>query len=161
MSVSDYGAALVSLFVRGKDGNPVDVVLGYDNVTGYEKGGDSIGATVGRNANRIGGASIEINGVTYELDKNDNGNNLHSGYDYYNKRFWDVAENADDHVTFRLHSPDKDQGYPGALDMYVTYTLDEDSMLTIHYEAVPDKDTVINMTNHSYFNLNGHDSGQS
>ena len=159
VSVSDYGAALVSLFVRGKDGNPVDVVLGYDNVTGYEKGGDSIGATVGRNANRIGGASIEINGVTYELDKNDNGNNLHSGYDYYNKRFWDVAENADDHVTFRLHSPDKDQGYPGALDMYVTYTLDEDSMLTIHYEAVPDKDTVINMTNHSYFNLNGHDSG--
>ena len=159
VSVSDYGAALVSLFVRGKDGNPVDVVLGYDNVTGYEKGGDSIGATVGRNANRIGGASIEINGVTYELDKNDNGNNLHSGYDYYNIRFWDVAENADDHVTFRLHSPDKDQGYPGALDMYVTYTLDEDSMLTIHYEAVPDKDTVINMTNHSYFNLNGHDSG--
>lgn len=159
VSVSDYGAALVSLFVRGKDGNPVDVVLGYDNVTGYEKGGDSIGATVGRNANRIGGASIEINGVTYELDKNDNGNNLHSGYDYYNKRFWDVAENADDHVTFRLHSPDKDQGYPGALDMYVTYTLDEDSMLTIHYEAEPDKDTVINMTNHSYFNLNGHDSG--
>ena len=159
VSVSDYGAALVSLFVRGKDGNPVDVVLGYDNVTGYEKGGDSIGATVGRNANRIGGASIEINGVTYELDKYDNGNNLHSGYDYYNKRFWDVAENADDHVTFRLHSPDKDQGYPGALDMYVTYTLDEDSMLTIHYEAVPDKDTVINMTNHSYFNLNGHDSG--
>ena len=158
-AVSDYGAALVSLFVRGKDGNPVDVVLGYDDVTGYEKGGDSIGATVGRNANRIGGASIEINGVTYELDKNDNGNNLHSGYDYYNKRFWDVAENADDHVTFRLHSPDKDQGYPGALDMYVTYTLDEDSMLTIHYEAVPDKDTVINMTNHSYFNLNGHDSG--
>lgn len=159
VSVSDYGAALASLFVRGKDGNPVDVVLGYDDVTGYEKGGDSIGATVGRNANRIGGASIEINGVTYELDKNDNGNNLHSGYDYYNKRFWDVAENADDHVTFRLHSPDKDQGYPGALDMYVTYTLDEDSMLTIHYEAVPDKDTVINMTNHSYFNLNGHDSG--
>ena len=159
VSVSDYGAALVSLFVRGKDGNPVDVVLGYDDVTGYEKGGDSIGATVGRNANRIGGASIEINGVTYELDKNDNGNNLHSGYDYYNKRFWDVAENADDHVTFRLHSPDKDQGYPGALDMYVTYTLDEDSMLTIYYEAVPDKDTVINMTNHSYFNLNGHDSG--
>ena len=159
VSVSDYGAALVSLFVRGKDGNPVDVVLCYDNVTGYEKGVDSIGATVGRNANRIGGASIEINGVTYELDKNDNGNNLHSGYDYYNKRFWDVAENADDHVTFRLHSPDKDQGYPGALDMYVTYTLDEDSMLTIHYEAVPDKDTVINMTNHSYFNLNGHDSG--
>lgn len=159
VSVSDYGAALVSLFVRGKDGNPVDVVLGYDNVTGYEKGGDSIGATVGRNANRIGGASIEINGVTYELDKNDNGNNLHSGYDYYNKRFWDVAENADDHVTFRLHSPDKDQGYPGALDMYVTYTLDEDSMLTIHYEAEPDKDTVINMTNHSYFNLNGHASG--
>ena len=159
VSVTDYGAALVNVIVKGQDGIPLDVVLGYDDAAGYERGEASIGATVGRSANRIGGAQIEIGGRTYDLEKNDNGNNLHSGLDYYNKRFWEVAENGDDHVTFLLHSPDGDQGYPGALDMYVTYSLDEDNMLTIHYEAVPDQDTVINMTNHSYFNLNGHDSG--
>ena len=117
------------------------------------------GATVGRSANRIGGAQFEINGVKYSLEKNDNGNNLHSGMDYYQQRMWEVVENADDHVTFLLHSPDGDQGYPGALDMYVTYSLDEENTVTIHYQAVPDQDTIINMTNHSYFNLNGHDSG--
>lgn len=159
VSVTDYGAALVNVIVKGQDGIPLDVVLGYDDAAGYERGGASIGATVGRSANRIGGAQIEIGGKTYSLEKNDNGNNLHSGPDYYNKRLWEVAENGDDHVTFLLHSPDGDQGYPGALDMYVTYSLDEDNMLTIHYEAAPDQDTVINMTNHSYFNLNGHDSG--
>ena len=159
VSVTDYGAALVNVIVKGQDGIPLDVVLGYDDAAGYERGGASIGATVGRSANRIGGAQIKIGGKTYSLGKNDNGNNLHSGPDYYNKRLWEVAENGDDHVTFLLHSPDGDQGYPGALDMYVTYSLDEDNMLTIHYEAAPDQDTVINMTNHSYFNLNGHDSG--
>ncbi len=159
VSVTDYGAALVNVIVKGQDGIPLDVVLGYDDAAGYERGGASIGATVGRSANRIGGAQIKIGGKTYSLGKNDNGNNLHSGPDYYNKRLWEVAENGDDHVTFLLHSPDGDQGYPGALDMYVTYSLEEDNMLTIHYEAAPDQDTVINMTNHSYFNLNGHDSG--
>ena len=159
VSVTDYGAALVSVKVKGKGGALLDVVLGYDDAAGYERGGASIGATVGRSANRIKGAQIEIDGKSYTLDKNDGGNNLHSGLDYYNKRLWETAENEDDHVTFLLHSPDGDQGYPGALDMRVTYSLDEENLLTIHYEAVPDKDTVINMTNHSYFNLNGHDSG--
>ena len=159
VSVADYGATLVNVCVPDKDGNPVDVVLGYDDVTGYEHGGFFYGATIGRSANRTGGAQFEINGVSYELDKNDNGNNLHSGLDFYNERMWEVVENADDHVTFLLHSPDGDQGYPGNIDMYVTYSLDEENTVTIHYEAVPDKDTVINMTNHSYFNLNGHDSG--
>ena len=157
--LTDYGAALVRLFVPDKDGNLRDVVLGYDDAAGYERGDASFGATVGRNANRIGGAQLEIGGKVYKLEKNDNDNNLHSGTHYYNKRVWEVKEQGDDHVTFVLHSPDKDQGYPGALDMYVTYTLDEDNTLTIRYEAVPDQDTVINMTNHSYFNLNGHDSG--
>lgn len=157
--LTDYGAALVRLLVPDKDNNLRDVVLGYDDAAGYERGDASFGATVGRSANRIGGARIEINGVVYNLEKNDNDNNLHSGTDYYNKRVWDVREQADDHVTFVLHSPDGDQGYPGALDMHVTYTLDDDNALTIHYEATPDQDTVINMTNHSYFNLNGHAGG--
>lgn len=158
--VSDFGAVLVNLFVPDKDGRLIDVVLGYGDAEGYEKGGAAIGATVGRNANRIGGAGFDLNGVHYELAKNDNGkNSLHSGPDYYHKRLWEVKEYEADHVSLLLHSPDGDQGYPGALDMKVTYALDDDNTLTIHYETVPDQDTVINMTNHSYFNLNGHDSG--
>ena len=158
--VSDFGAVLARLCVPDKAGNLVDVVLGYDDAEGYEKGDAAIGATVGRSANRIGRAGFELNGVSYELAKNDNGkNSLHSGPDYYHKRFWKVEEYGADHVSLLLHSADGDQGYPGNLDMRVTYTLDDDNALVIHYEAVPDQDTVINMTNHSYFNLNGHDSG--
>lgn len=161
-AVTDFGASLVSVVVTDSGGQSRDVVLGYDDVSGYEKGEAAIGATVGRNANRIRGASVEINGIVYELDQNDNGkNNLHSGNNYYHKRMWQTEKCADDHVTFLLHSPDGDQGYPGALDMRVTYSLDNDNRLMIHYEAVPDQDTVINMTNHSYFNLNGHDSGSA
>ena len=157
--VSDFGASLVRLFVPDREGRMIDVVHGYADAAGYERGDGGIGATVGRNANRIGGAQIEISGVTYELEKNDNGNNLHSGYDYYQKRIGYVEEKAESQITFLLHSPDGDQGYPGALDMRVTYLLDDENTLNIRYEAVPDQDTIINMTNHSYFNLNGHDSG--
>ncbi len=156
---TDYGASLVRLLVPDREGRLRDVVLGYENAAGYEAGTESIGAFVGRNANRIGGASFELNGVHYSLTANQNGNNLHSGPDVYNKRFWETAETADDHLTFLLHSPDGDQGYPGALDMKITCTLTEENELRFTYDAVPDADTVINMTNHSYFNLNGHDSG--
>lgn len=158
-SITNYGAALVKLNVPDKEGNLRDVVLGYDDVTGYEKGGGSFGAPVGRNANRIGGAVITIQDKAYELEKNDNGNNLHSGTNYYNKRIWNVGGKTDSKIEFVLHSPDWDQGYPGTLDMHVTYELTEDNELRITYDAVPDQDTIINMTNHSYFNLDGHDSG--
>ncbi len=157
--VTDFGAALVSLKVPDKNGSLTDVVLGYDDAAGYEAGTASFGAPVGRSANRIGGASVEINGVLYELEKNDNDNNLHSGTNYYNKRFWKIKEICGGKVTFSLYSPDGDQGYPGSLDMEVTYELTEDNEVRMSYHAVPDADTVINMTNHSYFNLNGHDSG--
>ena len=158
-SITNYGAALVKLNVPDKEGKLRDVVVGYDDVTGYEKGGGSFGAPVGRNANRIGGAVITIQDKTYELEKNDNGNNLHSGTNYYNKRIWNVGEKTDSKIEFVLHSPDGDQGYPGTLDMHVTYELTEDNELRLIYDAVPDQDTIINMTNHSYFNLDGHDSG--
>ncbi|RHS81672.1 galactose mutarotase [Firmicutes bacterium AM43-11BH] len=158
-SITNYGAALVKLNVPDKEGKLRDVVLGYDDVTGYEKGGGSFGAPVGRNANRIGGAVITIQDKTYELEKNDNGNNLHSGTNYYNKRIWNVGEKTDSKIEFVLHSPDGDQGYPGTLDMHVTYELTEGNELRLIYDAVPDQDTIINMTNHSYFNLDGHDSG--
>jgi len=159
IAVSDYGAALVQVIVPDKDGHPCDVVLGYDEAAGYEAGGLFLGAVVGRSANRIGGAVIEVDGETYELAKNDNGNNLHSGPDFYHLRMWEVKEAADDHVTFALDSPDGDQGYPGNLHIEVTYTLTEDNAVKLTYHAVPDADTVINLTNHSYFNMDGHASG--
>ncbi len=160
MEVSDFGATLYALLVPDKDGNLCDVVLGYDNPEGYEgPSGTFFGATVGRNANRIGNASYVLNGKTYELDKNDGNNNLHSGLDFYSFRIWDVKNTTENSITFSLHSPDGDQGYPGALDVDVTYTLSDDNTLQIEYHGIPDADTIVNMTNHSYFNLNGHASG--
>lgn len=159
IAVTNYGAALVRVIVPDKEGKLTDVVLGYDDVKGYEEGTVFFGASVGRSANRIGGASFEINGVTYQLEKNDNDNNLHSGLDFYNKRVWNVAAKTEDSVTFVLHSPNGDQGYPGTLDIEVKYTLTDDNAVKIEYHGVPDQDTIINMTNHSYFNMDGHDSG--
>lgn len=159
VTATDYGAALVNVLVPDKDGRKVDVVLGYDDAKGYEEGDKFFGAVVGRNANRIGGASFTLNGRIYHLDENDHGNNLHSGYNFFNKRMWKVKEADKSHVTFSLHSPEGDQGYPGAADIQVTYTLTEDNELQMDYYAVPDKDTVLNMTNHSYFNLDGEASG--
>ena len=159
MQVTDLGATLQTLLVPDSAGQLYDVVLGYDSVPGYEQGNGNLGATVGRNANRIGKARFVLQGKTYSLAQNDGQNNLHSGLDYYFLRIWKVKECTDQSITFSLHSPDGDQGYPGALDMEVTYTLTEDNEVKISYFGVPDQDTVINMTNHSYFNLNGHASG--
>lgn len=160
MKVSDFGATLVSLLVPDKEGVLRDVVLGYDSPVDYEgPSGTFFGATVGRNANRIGGASFTLNGKQYNLEKNNGENNLHSGTDTYSFRLWDVKDTTDNSITFGLHSPDGDQGYPGAVDLEVTYILTEDNSVEIYYHAVPTEDTIINLTNHSYFNLNGHASG--
>ena len=158
-TVTDYGATLVSLYVQKEDGEEIDVVLGYDDVLGYEKGTWFFGCPVGRHANRIGGATFEINGVTYEMDKNENGNNLHSGLDFYHNRIWKVEEVTKGSITFSLLSPDGDQGFPGELKLFMTYELTDDKMFEITYRGTPDQDTIINLTNHSYFNLNGHNSG--
>lgn len=158
-AVTDLGATLVSLKVKNKEDVMTDVILGYEDAAGYEAGTCFFGAIVGRNANRIGGAQFELNGKTYYLTGNDNGNNLHSGTDFYNVRIWETENVTETSVRFKLHSPDGDQGYPGTTDIYVTYSLAEDNTLDICYEALSDKDTILNMTNHSYFNLNGHNSG--
>ena len=160
MEVSDFGAALYSLMVPDKDGNLCDVVLGYDDPIGYEgPSGTFFGVTVGRNANRIAGGRFTLNETTYQLDQNQNGNNLHSGLDFYSFRVWDVKDTTDNSITFSLHSPDGDQGYPGAVDIDVTYTLTADNEVQIDYYGVPEEDTIMNLTNHSFFNLNGHASG--
>lgn len=155
----DYGAIIVSLFVPDKDGRLDDVVLGYDDVAAYEANGCFFGALIGRHGNRIGGASFELNGVTYELEKNDGENNLHGGTPGYHKLMYQV-ETSDDSVTFSRTSPHMEQGYPGNLDLSVTYTLTDDNELKITYTAKSDQDTLCNMTNHSYFNLKGHDGGE-
>lgn len=152
--VTDFGSVLVNLFVPDKRGEMVDVVLGFDDVSGYENDTASLGCNVGRCANRIGGASFTLDGETYHLDKNDGENCLHSGFHQYSKRIWTVREHTETSITFTLDSPDMDQGFPGALTMAVTYQI-EGNVLRLSYAATPDKDTIINMTNHSYFNLNG------
>ena len=160
MHVSDFGATLQKLIIPDRNQKKRDVVLGYDDPMGYEgPAGTFFGATVGRHANRIGNASFEYNGIVYCLDKNNGNNNLHSGYDFWSFRIWNVKETTENSITFSLHSPDGDQGYPGNVDVDVQYTLTEDNGILIHYFAVTDQDTPINMTNHSYFNLCGHESG--
>ena len=160
MEVSDFGATLYSLIVPDKRDNLVDVVLGYDTPEEYMgPSGTGFGATIGRNGNRIGNASFVLNGKTYTLDQNNHGNNLHSGLNYYHYRMWDVKAVTENSITFFLHSPDGDQGYPGEFNVEVTYTLRDDNAIQIDYCGVPEEDTIVNMTNHSYFNLDGHASG--
>ncbi len=159
---TDYGAILVSLFVPDKDGKSEDVVLGFDKLEDYFENEPNFGSTIGRHANRIGGASFTLNGKTYELDKNDDNNNLHGGYNGYHKRLWKAATGEDargQYIEFTCDSPDGDQGFPGNLKVAVRYTLTEKNQIVIDYHAVPDQDTVINLTNHSYFNLAGQGSG--
>lgn len=162
VKVSDFGAVLVELHTPDREGVVKDIVLGYDNVNQYEKNAPGFGAVIGRHANRIGKASFMLNGKKYELEKNDGENNLHSGTEGYQKRMWSascVEEKSKASVEFSLHSPDNDQGFPANLEVTVCYTLAEDNTLTLSYKAVPDADTIINLTNHTYFNLAGHDFG--
>ena len=159
IKVSDYGATLVQVRVPDKEGRLLDVVLGYDDVQGYEVGNAFFGATIGRVANRIGNGEFRLGGRTYELTRNDGQNTLHGGRDFYNKRIWKTGETQEDHVEFLMDSPSGDQGFPGNVKISVTYTLTKDNEVKIHYRAVPDADTLMNLTNHSYFNLSGHASG--
>ncbi len=158
---TDFGAAVQSLCVPDKDGKIADVVLGYDTLDEYVKGGSTHGATVGRYANRIGGAKFTLNDKEYKLSENDNGNCLHGGEFGYNKRLWTV-ERLDDgdepSVTFGLTSPDGEEHFPGTVNIKVCFTLLNDG-LKIRYNAVSDKDTILNLTNHSYFNLKGEGEG--
>lgn len=161
-AVTDYGAALVRLLVPDKNGVLADVVLGYDDCNGYRTAnGAALGATVGRNANRLKGASFALNVKTYHLPTNEGKNNLHSGPAFFFQRMWKAVEHAETSITLELNSPDGDQGFPGNAVIRVTYSLDEDGGLHIVYDAVSDKDTVFNFTNHSYFNLAGHEKTET
>ncbi len=155
-SITDCGAALMTLTVPDSMGNLDDVVLGYDSAQDCLKGSSYIGATVGRNANRVKGSAFSLGGRVYSLAPNEGNNNLHSGPDCYHLRLWHVASHSEDSIRFLLRSPSGDQGFPGNADISVTYCLDARGGLHITYDAVCDQDTVFNLTNHSYFNLAGH-----
>ena len=154
-----FGGTLLSLTVPGKDG-PVDVVLGYDTLAEYETNGGFFGSLVGRYANRIAGGRFALNGREYTLARNDGPNHLHGGEVGYSHRVWTVEEAAADKAVLTLDSPDGEEGYPGHLQAKVTYALEGDT-LSIRYEAVSDQDTPCNLTNHSYFTLDGQGSGSA
>ena len=137
------------------------MVLGYDKVEDYLDRSPFFGALIGRCSNRLEGASFELNGITYTLNKNEGNNQLHGGITGYDKRVWDVKIQSGDKegLELSLFSPDMDENYPGNLEVRVIYRLTDQDALEIEYYAASDKDTIVNLTNHSYFNLSGHDSG--
>lgn len=160
--IINLGGIVVSLFVPDKNGKLEDVVLGYDSIEGYLKPGPYFGALVGRHANRIENSKFEINGVEYSLYKNNGENHLHGGLKGFDKVLWqaEIIESAgNEELQLTYLSKDGEEGYPGNLAVKVIYALTEDNALEIKYYAVSDKETVINLTNHSYFNLSGHASG--
>lgn len=162
VSFTDYGANIVSIIVPDSKGNMADVNLGFENLAGYEENPPGFGSFIGRHANRIGDARFELNGKVYEMDKNDGKNNLHGGFVGYNKVMYEAEVYEDDDIAsveFSRLSPHMEQGFPGNLDVSVTYSLTENNELVIEYLAVSDRDTVVNLTNHAYFNLAGHDAG--
>lgn len=154
--VTDYGANLVRLWVPDKNGELADVVLGYKDAKGYAEDTIFLGATVGRNSNRIKGSAIVLGNTTFALTPNEGVNNLHSGPDFFSKRMWAVEKYTESSLTLRLDSPNGDQGFPGNASIWVTYAV-ENAALKITYDAVSDRDTVFNLTNHSYFNMAGHE----
>lgn len=155
----NYGAAIRNIFVKDKDGEKRDVVLGYENPEGYFDNSCFLGVVVGPVANRIGGASYSIDDKNFKMAVNDGPNNLHSDFDNgFHKRVWDAAE-TDNSVTFSLKCEEGDLGFSGNREFSVTYTLTDDNALMLHYHATSDAKTLINITNHCYFNLRGHDAG--
>jgi len=152
VAISDFGATVVSLKVPDRTGNFADVVLGYDDASGYVNDKSYFGAAIGRYGNRIGKARFTLNGKTYELSKNDGENQLHGGVKGFNKKVW-TAKPVRGGVRFTYASKDGEEGYPGNLKAEVTYTLTDKNELKIDYRATTDKSTVVNLTNHSYFNL--------
>lgn len=159
VSVTDIGAALVRVLVPDRNGRMADVVLGFEKGEDYLDNPSFFGAVIGPNANRIGKAGFSLDGVNYQLDANDGENNLHSHrQNGWHKRYWE-AECNDNGVMFSLEDGDGSLGFPGDKKARVAYSLDEENGLTLHYHIVSDRRGPLNPTNHSYFNLEGHDGG--
>lgn len=158
VTISDFGGIITRILVPDKDGQLKDVTLGYDSASDYENGGGFMGALIGRYANRIAKGHFTLNGKEYQVAINNGANHLHGGNVGFDKYIWQVEE-IPQGLKLSMESPDMDEQYPGNMKVEVIYTFDDDNCLTINYRAVSDKDTVCNLTNHAYFNLDGHDSG--
>ena len=154
--ILNYGGIIKKLIY-----NNIDVVLGRDSFEEYLDNNGYFGAVIGRNSNRIENSEFELNGKVYKLYSNNGRNNLHGGKNGFDKKVWDaeIIDGEEPSLVLSTVSPDGEEGFPGEVRVKVTYTLTADNSLRIHYEAVADADTILNMTNHSYFNLNGHSSG--
>jgi aldose 1-epimerase len=156
--LTNLGATVLSIEVPDRNGTVEDVLLGFDTLEEYAENPSYFGCTVGRVANRIRGARFSLDGTEYQLARNIGSDALHGGIEGFHKRLWSretVADGSEPSVTFRYLSPDGEEGYPGNLDVSVTYTLRRDAALQIDYEARTDKATPVNLTNHAYFNLTG------
>ncbi len=161
-TVTNYGGIILDLMVPDKDGIIEDVVLGYEKIEDYVKASPYFGALIGRYCNRIGNGKFVLDGATYDLAINDGKNHLHGGLKGFDKVVWDAAEDqTPEGPSLKLHylSKDSEEGYPGNLDVNVTYTLTNNNELRIDYRATTDKTTICNLTQHSYFNLKGQGDG--
>lgn len=162
VDITDFGAAIVAINVPDKNGKMADVVLGFSNVQGYEEQNCYLGVVAGRYANRIAKGKFTLNNQQYTLETNDGENHLHGGFNGFSKRLWTaeiIGTKEQPKLKLSLLSEDMEGGYPAAVTAEVIYALTEDNQLVIEYRAASDKDTIINLTNHSYFNLNGHNKG--
>jgi len=157
--ITNYGGILVSLKTPDRTGALADIVLGFDSLAGYLGANPFFGATVGRYANRIANARFNLNGIPYQLDKNSGVNSIHGGTRGFDKRVWTPRTLPDGGLELSYQSPDGESGYPGNLKVTVTYHVTKANELRIDYSATTDKDTVVNFTNHSYFNLKGAGAG--
>lgn len=155
VTITNYGGRIVSVMVPDKDGNFKDVVLGFDNIDDYTAVDNNFGATIGRYGNRIANGKINVYGVEYQLPQNNFGHTLHGGPDGYHNKVFNVLHSDNKSLVLTYLSEDGEEGFPGNLDVKVTMTLTDDNAVDIQYEAVTDKETVVNLTNHSYFNLSG------
>lgn len=158
IKITNYGCIITSIRVKDNNGIFQDIVLGFDTLEGYLREHPYFGAVIGRYGNRIANSEFELNNKLYKLFANNGKNHLHGGKKGFDKVLWDY-EIEEDILKLSYLSPDEEEGYPGNLKIRVDYSLTEKNELLISYEAVSDKDTIINLTNHSYFNLNGEGSG--
>ena len=155
-TITNYGGRVVSLVVPDKQGNPVDVVLGYQDLAHYRQAGEAyFGATIGRYGNRIANGRFTLDGETYALEVNDGANTLHGGKNGFSAKVWEVEQATADSLVLHYVGRDGEAGFPGCLETTVVYRLTANNELAIRYRATTDKTTVVNLTNHTYFNLNG------
>lgn len=160
VEISNLGAKITKLLVANRKGEVKDIVLGFRNADEWKEKETYFNAICGRVANRIGGGTFELDGVTYSLPVNNGPNSLHGGLEGFNAKIWEVTAQSLFEITLHYRSKDGEEGYPGNVDVWVTYTATKDNRLVIHYEAKTDKPTLVAMTNHAYFNLAGEDSGR-